>query len=169
MSLTLILMRHAKSSWDNPLNLDHDRPLNKRGRSAARALGQWLENKGLLPDEVLSSTAVRTHETWTRLGLTAPEVRFERSLYHAPAERMIPLLHRATGKTVLMLGHYPGIADLAHRLATAPVRHTRFHDYPTCATTVLTFSDTRWEHVRFKTGTISEFVTPSDLLETVDA
>ena len=59
----LILTRHAKSSWDDPLMSDHDRPLNERGKAAAADLGQWLASRGYVPSEVLCSDAVRTRAT----------------------------------------------------------------------------------------------------------
>ena len=59
MALSLILVRHAKSSWDTPALSDHDRPLNKRGRASARAIGDWLRKENLLPDQILTSTAQR--------------------------------------------------------------------------------------------------------------
>ena len=70
MTRTLILTRHAKSSWDAPVASDHDRPLNKRGRKSAPAIGTWLKQNGWLPDEVISSTSARTRETWDRMGLS---------------------------------------------------------------------------------------------------
>ena len=63
MTLQLILMRHAKSSWDDPAAADFDRPLNGRGRRSAKALGHWLRQRGWLPDRVLCSSARRTRET----------------------------------------------------------------------------------------------------------
>ena len=60
----LILTRHAKSDWDDPMLDDHDRPLNKRGQRSAAELGEWLHSRGYEPDEVLCSTALRTRETW---------------------------------------------------------------------------------------------------------
>lgn len=64
MTKRLILIRHAKSAWDDPLLPDHDRPLNPRGEGAARDLGQWLASRGYVPGEVLCSDALRTRATW---------------------------------------------------------------------------------------------------------
>ena len=69
MTLRLILMRHTKSSWDDPWQGDHARRLNGRGRRSAEALGNWLRAKGHLPDVALSSDAVRTQETFAGLAL----------------------------------------------------------------------------------------------------
>ena len=72
MTLRLILMRHAKSSWDSPGLDDHERPLNGRGCRSAKAIGAWLNDHGYLPDLVLSSDAERTRETW---GIVAAELQ----------------------------------------------------------------------------------------------
>ena len=69
----LILVRHAKSDWSLGM-ADHDRPLNVRGRASAAAIGRWLREKNLRPDQVLCSTATRTRETLDLLDLDAPPV-----------------------------------------------------------------------------------------------
>lgn len=165
MTRTLILTRHAKSSWDNPGLGDHERPLSKRGRRSAPAIGEWLQDNGWLPDEVLSSTSTRTRETWDRMGLTADKVRFHNALYHADADDMLRELAGATEPTVLMLGHNPGIAEFANRLVQRPPDHMRFFDYPTCATTVMTFNADSWSDVRWHMGTVLGFTTARELLE----
>lgn len=64
MTKTFILIRHAKSDWDDPLLDDHDRPLNPRGHPSAPRIGKWLSAQGVIPDTVLCSSALRTRETW---------------------------------------------------------------------------------------------------------
>jgi phosphohistidine phosphatase len=164
MTRTLILTRHAKSSWDNPRLEDHDRPLNKRGARSAKALGDWFRRAGWTPDQVLSSSSRRTCETYEGLGLhTRPE--FTNTLFHASAEQMLQVLNRATGETVLMLGHNPGIGEFAARLAAEPPNHPRFFDYPTGATLVLRFETDGWGGVTWSTGAVADFVFPRELLE----
>ncbi|MCG7573913.1 histidine phosphatase family protein [Phaeobacter sp. CNT1-3] len=164
MSLKLILMRHAKSDWDDPMLSDHQRPLNKRGCASAKAMGDWLRERGHLPDLVLSSDSTRTQETWERLALTS-EVRLMRSLYLAPAMRMLEVLRQAgEAQTVLMLGHNPGIGDLAQQLAATDPRDDGFYHYPTCATTVFGFEASAWEEVRPQTGAVLDFTIPRRLL-----
>ena len=72
MSLTLILMRHGKSAWDDPNLADHDRPLNDRGRASARSMGDWLRARGHVPDRAVSSSSTRTGQTFAGLGLDVP-------------------------------------------------------------------------------------------------
>lgn len=162
MTKTLILMRHAKSDWNDPLSDDHDRPLNGRGRVSATALGDWLRMKGILPDQALVSSATRTRETFARLDVTC-DASFSDALYLASAGRMLSELKRATGQTVLMLGHNPGIAGFAHDLVKTQPKHARFHDYPTCATLVAEFKIDHWGNLVLGTGRVREFVIPREL------
>ncbi len=165
MTRTLVLTRHAKSSWSTAGLLDHDRPLTKRGRTAAMDVGAWLQRHGWIPDEVLSSTSKRTRETWDRMALNAPSVCFLPALYHARADQMLKVLQTARGHIVLMLGHNPGIAEFAARLAQTAPDHPRFFDYPTCATTVMTFDLADWSQLRPHLGRVASFVIPRELPE----
>lgn len=165
MTRTLILTRHAKSSWDNQGLGDHERPLNKRGRKSAPAIAAWLRQNGWLPDEILCSTSTRTRETWDRMGVQAVKVCFHSALYHADSEVMLRELSGATEPAVLMLGHNPGIADFANRLVRQPPDHIRFFDYPTCATTVMAFDVNSWAEVKWRTGTVLGFTIPRELIE----
>lgn len=160
----LILMRHAKSDWSYAGLSDHDRPLNKRGRASAQRLGEWLREKGFVPDQVLSSSSQRTGETFLGLAIDpSPETAFLRELYLAAAADMLRELRAATGQTVLMLGHNPGICDFAHRLANQRPSHIRFEDYPTGATTVFEFDIGDWTEVNWQRGNCVEFVIPREL------
>lgn len=162
MSKRLILMRHAKSSWDDPRQSDHERPLNGRGRVSAKALGEWLNTKKYLPDQALVSSAARTRETFARLGI-ACDAAFLKGLYHAGEDRMLDALQRAKGNCVLMLGHNPGIGEFAHALLAEQHPHPRFYDYPTCATLVADFPIGEWSELRFGMGQAVDFVIPREL------
>ncbi len=166
MSRTLILMRHAKSSWDDFMQPDHARPLNARGRTSAAAMGKWLKDNNYLPNELLCSTAERTRETYARLGITAAKTRYEDALYHAGADVMLRVLQTAKAGTILMLGHNPGIAYFAEMLAKKAATHPRFSDYPTCATTVIHFDIANWSDVKFSQGTIVDFAIPREVIAT---
>ena len=166
MTLRLILVRHAKSDWSDPVGGDHARPLNARGRLAAPRMGRWLAAKGALPGEALVSTATRTRETWA---LMAPELpgapgpRFLDALYHAGPDVMLRALQTAQADTVLMLGHNPGIAAFARWLLHEPPKHARFADYPTCATLVARFDVADWGGVGPARGAAEAFAVPRDL------
>ncbi|SHG77697.1 SixA phosphatase family protein [Cognatishimia maritima] len=161
MTKRLILMRHAKSAWDQP-GPDHDRPLNTRGQNSAEAMGNWLRENGYVPDAVLSSSAKRTRETFDRLGFDVPS-RFERRLYLPTSEEMLSELRKESAACVLMLGHNPGIAEFAERLLSETPEHDRFYAYPTCATTVMDFDIVDWTALQYGTGTVVNFTVPRDL------
>lgn len=165
MTLRLILMRHAKSSWDNPDWRDNERPLNERGQKSAAGLGKWLTGKGYVPDLVLCSTARRTRETFEGLGLKVP-VKFLDSLYHASTGLLLETLRdEARFTTVLMITHNPACADFADRIVSNPPSHDRFADYPTGATLVVDFTAEEWGDVDFHQGTARDFVTPRELID----
>ena len=167
MTLRLVLMRHAKSDWSTPAAQDHDRPLNKRGRSAATAVGLWLGTRGYMPDLVLCSAARRTRETCAlvlqAMGSDA-RTRFLEGLYLASGEAMFQTLAGVTdARCVMLIAHNPGTAVLASALAHTPPRHPRFADYPTAATTVLEFDAPGWNRIQARGGRVLDFVIPRDL------
>jgi phosphohistidine phosphatase len=118
---TLYLLRHAKSSWDDPARADHDRPLAPRGLRAARRMARHLREAGVAPDLVLCSSAVRARQT---LELVQPAlgdaaVRVEDGLYAATADRLLERLRALPEpvRSVMLVGHNPGLQDLALDLA----------------------------------------------------
>jgi phosphohistidine phosphatase len=166
MTAKLILTRHAKSDWGDPSLDDHDRPLNDRGRRSADAIGKWLASERHLPDMLISSTAMRTRETWALISRALPvgiAARWERRLYHAGPQDILDVLRRAQGQTILMLGHNPGIGTAAANLAAAPHPHPRFADYPTGATTVFRFDIDDWAEADWRGATIVDFIVPREL------
>ncbi|MBO9472767.1 histidine phosphatase family protein [Shimia sp. R10_1] len=165
MRHTLILMRHAKSSWGEFNQPDHARPLNKRGRASAHALGKWLAQKHLFPDEVFCSSSERTRETLDRLTLPSiAKVSHLDSLYLASADTMLHHLREAEPPTILMIGHNPGIAHFAEQLATQTPDHPRFQDYPTAATTIFHFDLNHWKDAQYGAGQVVDFVIPRELM-----
>ncbi|WP_134678851.1 SixA phosphatase family protein [Paracoccus ravus] len=158
----LILTRHAKSSWEEPGQADHDRPLNDRGRRSARALGDWLASRGYEPEEVLCSTAARTRETWERVAIAPlevrPHLRLEPGLYQASPERIMDILRSAREPTVMLLGHNPGIAEFAASLPARPLLDPEFRRYPTAATLVVDFQIDQWSELQPGQGSVLDFV-----------
>lgn len=161
---TLILLRHAKSSWVNPDLGDIDRPLNKRGKRGAKALGKWLRKSPWQPDRVLCSSARRTRETCDALGLeAAAELRDD--LYHASASAMLEILRQQDGAQVMVIAHNPGIASLAHSLVASAPDHPRFADYPTGSLLVAQFDISALSQLEPGIGRVESFLTPHDLVE----
>lgn len=169
----VILLRHAKSSWEDADTPDHDRPLNERGRRAAPVIGAWLAKRGHRPDLVLASTATRSRETCRRLreGLTdMPEPVLEDGLYHATPEAMLGRLQRVddAAETVMIVGHNPGLAALIRKLSGGRAQGGRaraLEHFPTAAAAVLEFDADHWSELDYDAGQLSDFATPRELME----
>ena len=162
----LILTRHAKSSWDDPLTPDHDRPLNDRGKAAAADLGQWLASRGSVPGEVLCSDALRTRKTWSGIAPAlpgTPVLELKPALYHAGPDVMLAVLRHATADTVMMIGHNPGIAEFAAKLVARPPQNPEFARYPTGATLVADFAIDSWEQLGWGSGVADDFIIPREI------
>ncbi|OIP82884.1 MAG: phosphoglycerate mutase [Rhodobacterales bacterium CG2_30_65_12] len=167
MTLRLILTRHAKSSWVDPIQGDQDRPLSKRGRASARAVGAWLAAHGYRPDQAMVSSAARTRETWKLIAgkiAAPPKPAYLAKLYQAEPEEMLHILRTATGRAVMMLGHNPGVAYFAQGLAHQPPADSHFERFPTGATTVIDFAVESWDQLAWRTGKVVDFVAPRDLI-----
>ncbi|MGE0094677.1 MAG: histidine phosphatase family protein [Alphaproteobacteria bacterium] len=168
MAKTLCLLRHAKSSWADPALDDFDRPLNQRGRSSMVPLGLYIGEKKLHPDSILCSSAQRTRET---LSLLLPwlrgeaAIRIERSLYLANANELLMRLRRTEDEAscLLMIGHNPGLEDLAGMLAgtgDAFASAAMQEKFPTAALAVLDFDAAHWADVAPDKGELRAFVSP---------
>lgn len=157
----LILVRHAKSDWDNPDLADHDRPLNQRGVRAAHLLGDWLAGRGYEPEEVLCSTSVRTCQTWEGAAAavleTRPDLVLVPQLYNADSATLMQVLKQARQQTVMMIAHNPGIGRFAAELPANPPMDDMFRKYPTAATLVVDFQIDNWSQLQAGTGSLRDF------------
>ena len=170
--LTLSLLRHAKSSWDDLDLDDFDRPLSKRGANAAPEMGRAMRELKLNPDLVLCSTAVRTRATVAlvllELGPPPPEVRYEDGLYLASPTSILGQI-RKTAKSVrnlLVVGHNPGMHALALELTGAAKREDMAElatKFPTAALANMTFDLDSWRDVGAGLGHLVVFMTPRNL------
>ncbi len=146
MKRTLVLIRHAKSDWGNPLLNDYDRPLNARGERDAPELGRRLRVKGIRPDGVIASTAQRADQTAravvTGLGLEESMIQWERSLYHCRPETFETVLFGVDDAltTVFIVAHNPGISMFAQQLLPGQA----IDDLPTCAALAVSITADRW-------------------------
>ncbi len=161
---TLILVRHAKSSWAQPALADRERPLNARGRAAAAAMGGWLAQQGYQPDEVIMSPARRCRETWDGFEPSLEPLntlRIEDNLYLAPHDQMLSVLRTALGRNVMMIAHMPGIGEFARLMRRdPPPLDDRFRKYPTCATLVMNFEIDHWADLQTGTGVVQASMVP---------
>lgn len=163
----LYLLRHAKSSWADPSLADHDRPLAPRGRRDAKRIGEHLGALGVEPDLVLCSSAARTRET---LELIWPAVRtsiieVEDGLYAAARDELLERLHSVPDdiSSVLLIGHNPGLQELALVLATDSAERERLAaKFPTAALATLVF-DRGWGDLSPGAATLAAYVVPRDL------
>lgn len=164
MSLDLILIRHAEASFGGPLGKDADRKLNERGRMSAKIIGTWLaQNPPECACDVLLSDARRTVETWAWIDPMLDvdcTVRASEALYLAPDLFILAEIHKATHPTVIVVGHNPGIADLAAYLCKQPPENMDFAAYPPASVTHLRFSGDDWSGVSEDQGHLVDFVTP---------
>lgn len=163
MMKTLLLLRHAKSSWKNPDWQDFERPLNGRGRKAAPAVGRYLRGRKLKPDLILSSPAERTRQTVALFSeaanLEGVLLRYDERIYEATAERLLEVISQTEEvvNVLLLVGHNPGLEDLLLRF-TGVAR-----DMPTAALAAITFEAEKWGKVTEQKGQLKWLVTPKEL------
>jgi phosphohistidine phosphatase len=168
MKKYLFLLRHAKSSWDDPELADHERPLAPRGRRAAKVMAKHLGRKGIAPELVLCSPATRTRQTLTRLapGLGKnPDVQIEPELYAASAPVLLEVLHEVPDEieSVMLIGHNPGIQDLALSLARGGPEVARVRSkFPTGGLATLELNGS-WRELAPGTAELVSLVKPKEL------
>jgi len=169
---TVLLLRHAKSAWDNAGLSDHDRPLNRRGERSAALMADHLAAEGPRPDLILCSTATRTRQTLAplakALGVPAPPVSLEKELYLASEDALLRRLQAlaAEVKTVLLIGHNDGIGQLAAMLAgrgPEPALSELREKYPTGALATLHLPRGPWSALTPGACELRAFVRPRDL------
>ena len=146
---TLLVLRHGKSSWTDRGRADHDRPLAKRGKRDALRMARLISAHALVPDVVLSSTALRAKDTAERVVAawrgSAPSVRYDRSLYHAGPDAIVDVLRRVRppdAGRVMLVGHNPGLEELVEVLAGEA------ETLPTAALAHITLGIDRWSELR---------------------
>jgi phosphohistidine phosphatase len=164
----LTLLRHAKSSWDEPV-ADFDRPLNARGLKAAVMVGEELRRRGVKFDCVLASPARRVRETLDQVGQGYGEpldVHFDERIYLASADHLFAMVHRITDdvQSALLVGHNPAM----HRLVLLLTREGGTKDqiadkYPTAAAATIEFDVNRWREVETDSGDLNGLILPRDL------
>jgi phosphohistidine phosphatase len=171
----LLLMRHAKSSWDDPKLADHARPLNARGRMAAATMGGEMRRLGLAPDVVLVSSARRTLQTLEALAPwdETPLVEPMDTLYLASGAQLLGVLHGVaeTARSVLLIAHNPGLHELAMTLAGAhamsqgtPTLRRLAEGYPTGALAEFSIAGPWWQ-LDQGGARLLRFLAPRDLPE----
>jgi phosphohistidine phosphatase len=164
----LTLLRHAKSGWDDPVTRDFDRPLNPRGRRAARTIAREMKRLGLSFDRTLASPARRVVETLeeveTVLGPLDP--RWDERLYLASPETLLEVVRSTSDEaaSLLLVAHNPGLEQLALLLsAPDPLRGEVALKYPTATVAEIRLPARFWSEVAEGTGALARFIRPRDL------
>lgn len=159
---TLYLLRHAKSSWDDPGLKDFDRPLNKRGLKAAPKVGAYMLKEKIRPDVILSSPALRaqqtTHVVCEAAGLSAL-INFDERIYEASVQRLFEIVAGFADavNTAMMVGHNPGFEDLLAALTGESQR------MPTAALACIELKTKKWSDLTGGCGKLKWLVKAKDL------
>lgn len=157
---TLIIARHAKSSWDNPLLKDVDRPLNQRGLRDANAMATRLAEADIVPDLLITSNAKRAHmtaEIFNEKFKLEKDLIVENSLYLGDIEEFIhaTFLIPETANVAMMFGHNPGITFFANVVCEANIENV-----PTCGILVIQSKAEKWEDTDISDLQLQHFLYP---------
>jgi len=157
----LILIRHAKSSWENPTDADFDRPLNKRGKQDAPRMGRQLKEKDFAIDFFISSPAKRALSTCERMAeiLEYPmeKIKADLSLYHADEDGILKVVRGLSDKydIVLLFGHNPGLTDFVNQLLNEHILNV-----PTCGVVSCLLDISSWKEATWGEGKLEFFDFP---------
>lgn len=156
--IRLILIRHAQAVWGRPGLKDFDRPLDDRGRKEARLMGARLAARSTLPDTILSSPAARARETGetiaSEIGFPEEKIAWDPAIYDAETRDLLQVIHglAPAWQSVFLIGHNPGVTDLANLLAGAGLSNL-----PTCSVVGIEFPDenvNHWTEVDIDSGRV---------------
>jgi phosphohistidine phosphatase len=157
----LCLVRHAKSSWKYPKLDDFERPLNKRGRKNAPLMGKIILRLGLIPDLIIASPASRAAMTARVFALEInyplDKIRYLASIYESDEMDLVHIIKKLENKLtkVMLVGHNPGITDLANRIGNYPVSNI-----PTSGVFGLALDITSWSEIMKRAGKVKYFEYP---------
>jgi phosphohistidine phosphatase len=160
---TLYLLRHAKSSWDFSDLSDHDRPLNKRGRTDAPLMGRELLSREVQPDLIVSSSAVRALTTATlvarELEYDLDHIKINGDIYGADCPELVRIITEMPEdvNTLLLVGHNPTITEVANTLSPEHVA-----DIPTAGLISLSFDTNTWAEIDKENATLHFFDFPKN-------
>lgn len=160
---TLYLIRHAKSSWDNPSLKDYDRPLNERGKINAAEMGKRLAKNKAKPGTVIASSAKRTKKTAQKiakeLGFDKKKIQLKEELYHCSNYYMLQAVNAIKDKhqEAILVGHNPTTASFCDYLTG------EYYDFPTCAVARIDFEVDSWQEVSNGLGKLAWYDYPKNI------
>lgn len=161
----LIIVRHAKSSWDFPELSDYDRPLNRRGKKNAPEMGRRLASRGILPDMIISSPAKRAAATAKRIameiGYSIKDIKKEPLFYHGSMNDIINVVKSSSNKisTLMIFGHNPDLTSVTNSLTGSDI-----YNIPTCGIAEIDFDISAWNEIEKNIGTLVNFDYPKKVL-----
>lgn len=169
---TLYLLRHAKSSWDDPGLKDEERPLNERGFRAATVMGLYFAQCGFRPDVILCSSARRALETLDQIRprlAGKPALTIDKAIYRADSKALLELVRSLPEETgsVLVVGHNPALEEFAVSLAGGGAKDARERmeqKYPTCALAIFSLPKQPWGEIDWKKAELRSFTSPKELV-----
>jgi phosphohistidine phosphatase len=164
----LILLRHSTAVRAEPGESDQDRVLTAEGRADAAMVGAYLANHSFRPDRVLVSPAARTRDTWRQVAaalLVTPDAGFDQRIYNATPQTLFNVLAEGPdgARAVLMLGHNPGLHELAVLLVAngdIDLRERLRENFPTSGIAVIDFALDSWSKLHPHSGRLERFVSP---------
>lgn len=159
---TLYLLRHGKSSWKDEALADVERPLNGRGRRSSQAVGAFLKREKIIPDLVLSSSAIRARQTADIVMEAAKlrtDLRFDERIYEAGAQRLLEVVRQIekSEKSVLLVGHNPGLEEFLKMLTDAD------ETMPTGTLSKIAIRASNWADIGDKGATLEWIIKPKQL------
>lgn len=161
---TLYLVRHAKSSWEDPFLDDMERPLNSRGRKDAPRMGKRLRDRNLLPDRIVSSPAERALSTSVllaeKMGYPVKNIHADDRLYHATEEELLSVVRKQDDRNnaIMIVSHNPGLTDFVNSLSEELVTD----NVPTCGVIAIELPVQSWKTVDWGKGTVLFFDFPKN-------
>jgi phosphohistidine phosphatase len=172
----LLILRHAKAERSRPGERDHDRRLTEGGRGDAATLGAYMSRHALLADRAVVSPAARTRETWAIVAAAMagkPAADFEPRIYEASPQTLLQVIKQTSPqvRTLLMIGHNPGLQELAALLiATGDIetRQRLLEAFPTSGLAVIEFAPDGWDRLHPQSGRLERFVDPGSIAKAAD-
>lgn len=155
----LYILRHAKSSWDNPILADFDRPLNERGIKTADFMGNFLLKQDFQPELILTSPATRAQETANIVKKSAKfraEIKLEENIYEASPQTLVKVVSELNEnvQTVLLVGHNPGLEGLIKFLTN------EIQSMPTAGLAIVELNIDKWKEIDSNCGTLQDLTRP---------
>ena len=161
--LSIIIFRHGKSDWDSIYDMDHNRPLSKRGYKAAKIMGRYLKKIDQIPDKVISSSATRAKDTAEfaiRHGKWFSKLSIESKIYGGSSETLLDIIHHLDKKTksVCLVGHEPTCSSF--------ISLCTFHSqrFTTASMAKINFRADKWNKIKFGRGSLEWIKSPKEII-----